>query len=452
MSTIIKYKDNTLTTVENETKTIKTANKWLEDNITLEKTDSEDPAVYQDEDGYIVLDDDGNRISTQSLIAHTNETYVAPTGFAYNKVSVRVPISDVTKSIIDRSIQTMVTENDFPELTSTKSRAFYNCASLKAVDLPNVISIGEYAFDGCSSLVNAYFPNATSVAGYIFNNCTNIETIFLPKVTSVGVQQAFQYNSKLSSIALPSLNNSGLGGYLFRGDVSLRTVDIGKNATNIGSYVFRNCTALNTLIFRKTSIFALTNTNAFDDSSLASGGTGCTIYIPKSLYDQLGTGTNDYQSATNWSTIYGYGTITFATIEESPFEKYYGDGTPIYPNDNLIFMPYCTDGDNMPDGQAATSGTFLATPFMRIDGGEKYYTNITSYYDSSNREYNQKIYYYDVCMEYLGGSVGRNQITSAEPMGTMHQVVAPEDARFARIVFRTEYSNTAYFGKSGVIK
>lgn len=63
-------------------------------------------------------------------------------------------------------------------------------------------------------------------------------------------------------------------------------------------------------------IYFTSNSNVF-----ASGGTGGTIYIPKSLYDHLGDGSEyDYKAATNWSTIDSYGTITWAQIEGSEYE------------------------------------------------------------------------------------------------------------------------------------
>ena len=82
----------------------------------------------------------------------------------------------------------------------------------------------------------------------------------------------------------------------------------------------------------------LGNINAFANTPFKSGGTGGTIYIPKSLYDHLGDGTaNDYKAATNWSTVDGYGTITWKSIESTHTDPnapidltlYYADGTPI---------------------------------------------------------------------------------------------------------------------------
>jgi len=92
--------------------------------------------------------------------------------------------------------------------------------------------------------------------------------------------------------------------------------------------LFRN-SSVTTIILRCTSVATLYNGKVFNGTAFASGGTGGTIYIPKTLYDQLGTGTNDYQSSVYWSTVHGYGTITWLPIEGSQYENYYADGTPI---------------------------------------------------------------------------------------------------------------------------
>lgn len=85
---------------------------------------------------------------------------------------------------------------------------------------------------------------------------------------------------------------------------------------------FSNCSALDTLILRKSSSLCSLASNALNATKFKNGGAGGTIYIPKALYDHLGDGTSlDYKSATNWSTYDGYGTITWAKIEGSAYES-----------------------------------------------------------------------------------------------------------------------------------
>ena len=140
----------------------------------------------------------------------------------------------------------------------------------------NVTSMGKNAFQGCWNLKEAHFPALTSVntSGYCFNQCYELLVLDLGYLDTIRTNMMSQ-SSKLATIILR----------------------------------------------RSTAITALGSTNAFNAGRFASGGAGGTIYIPKALYDHLGDGTSlDYQHATNWSTIYGYGTITWAKIEGSIYE------------------------------------------------------------------------------------------------------------------------------------
>ena len=105
---------------------------------------------------------------------------------------------------------------------------------------------------------------------------------------------------------------------------------LGGSDGGIGGSCFLNTNTLKELILRADSVTPLGNLNSFNGTPFASGGSGGTIYIPKALYDHLGDGTAlDYKSATNWSTMDGYGTITWAKIEGSYYETHYADGTVI---------------------------------------------------------------------------------------------------------------------------
>lgn len=139
----------------------------------------------------------------------------------------------------------------------------------------------------------------------------------------------FSGNSFIQKIVLPSVE--GIWQECFRSCTSLTAVDLGPSCTQLGNQqVFGSDAALTIIILRRTSIVSLGNANSFNGTPFKSGGTGGTIYIRKTLYDHLGDGTSDdYQAATNWSTIHGYGTITWAKIEGSRYENAYADGTPI---------------------------------------------------------------------------------------------------------------------------
>ena len=59
MSTTVSYKNNTITTATNQTKTLLTAGKWLEDDITIIDVTTTNN-VTQDQNGYIVLPSTGS--------------------------------------------------------------------------------------------------------------------------------------------------------------------------------------------------------------------------------------------------------------------------------------------------------------------------------------------------------------------------------------------------------
>lgn len=177
------------------------------------------------------------------------------------------------------------------------------------LDMGNTV-MKERMFNSAKALLTAKIWNIADASGqygqYIFYNCTNLQTAVLTG----------------SNARLPSNT--------FLSCTSLTKVDLaGGIKLSYGSSL-SGATSLNVLVIRDSSVIALGNTNVFNNTPFKSGGTGGTIYIPKALYDHLGDGGSyDYKAATNWSTINGYGTITWAKIEGSQYESYYADGTPI---------------------------------------------------------------------------------------------------------------------------
>lgn len=176
--------------------------------------------------------------------------------------------------------------------------------TLTSVTVTSVL-LGRSIFRGYTPLVEFHAPNAERFEGGYTVYGTSLTTLALPKI------------KRLLQFA-PLGNNT-----------KLTTLDLGPDIYEMSGSAFNGNTIMNTLIIRSSTIPALGGTGAFTGTPFASGGTGGTIYIPKSLYDALGTGTNDYKAATNWSVIDGYGTITWAKIEGSQYENYYADGTPI---------------------------------------------------------------------------------------------------------------------------
>lgn len=132
------------------------------------------------------------------------------------------------------------------------------------------------------------------------------------------------------AIAFPKFTGNSNNAQAFNGNNYTRIVDFGPTLTQIRPSQLQNAYKLDTLILRCSTLVTLGNINNVVGTKFKSGGTGGTIYIPKVLYDHLGDGSSsDYQSATNWVTVYEYGTITWAQIEGSQYENYYADGTRV---------------------------------------------------------------------------------------------------------------------------
>lgn len=185
-------------------------------------------------------------------------------------------------------------------ITNVRVYSFYEYQGITGFSSSSVTHIKGAAFRNCRNLVNVHIPNLSDISngGDIFNSCEKLQQAMFPRITS-GAGSAQFYNCKALSV-----------------------VDLGK-ATTIGSNFFTSCTVLSTIILRRdTNITSLGNINSFNGTPFASGGSGGTIYIPESLYNHLGDNTSlDYQKATNWATLHGYGTITWAKLEGSQYEN-----------------------------------------------------------------------------------------------------------------------------------
>ena len=84
---------------------------------------------------------------------------------------------------------TALTSIEIPNsVTSIGEGAFAYCSGLTSVVIPNsVTSIGNYAFYNCENIVSAEIPNSvTSIGGYAFKGCTGLTSIEIPySVTSI---------------------------------------------------------------------------------------------------------------------------------------------------------------------------------------------------------------------------------------------------------------------------
>ena len=281
------------------------------------------------------VSDEGKVVSNGALVAQTSDT-VTENGVVdttlIDELTVNVPTGGGGISVDD--IATNTAPSGVVTLgNSVTSIGDYGLAgkSITSIIAPSVTSIAMNALQGTqiTDIDDTNFPSLGVTAQYVMlfriNSLKHLK-LSGQRLTISSGSGALRDMSNLISVELPhcaeNVGNSylGMGASCFAADKNLELVDIGSCRT-IGNMGFYNCNKLNVLIMRYTSIVTLANSAALANGTpFRSGGAGGHIYIPKVLYDQLGTGTNDYKAATNWSTVDGYGTITWHQIEGSIYE------------------------------------------------------------------------------------------------------------------------------------
>ena len=294
MSTAVTYKGEILTTIDNATKKLLTAWKYCEDDFTLVDATTEDTLLK-------ALRNQVTSVSDNDL------TSIRSYGLAY---------------------MTALTSASFPELQTINSYAFYDDYNIvwNGWPFPKAKSIGNYAFRYCYGLTGEIVlpSTVTSIGQYSFASCKNITKLTATgNITTLGtytfVGASADHKMNIEEIHLPNLG-TGIALNLNFGSTTaanacqkLKVVDIGK-AKSIAANTFANCYALQTLIMRRTSVTTCANVSAFLNTPLRGySGRTAEIYVPESLIDT-------YKAESVWSTINGYGYVTWKKLEGSIYE------------------------------------------------------------------------------------------------------------------------------------
>lgn len=221
-----------------------------------------------------------------------------------------------------------LTSVDFPNLQTINTYSFYNDANLimDGWQFPKAKTIGNYAFRYCYGLTGEVtLPSTvTSIGQYSFASCKNMTKFTATgSITTLGtytfVGASADHKMTMTECHMPNLGTS-IALNLNWGSTTaananqqLEIVDIGK-AKSIAANTFANCYKLSTLIMRRTSVTTCANVSAFLNTPLRGySSRTATIYVPESLIDS-------YKSASVWSTINGYGFVTWKKLEDSIYE------------------------------------------------------------------------------------------------------------------------------------
>lgn len=251
--------------------------------------------------------DEGKVVSNGALVGQTSASYTA--NGTYDTTLIDSATVDVPSGYTADEFASGNMPYDIVLTGSDYRTDAFKGSTIKSMSAPNITN-KQMSFDGCSNLESVYLPNLSRIYTiYMFRNCTSLNKLALPKA---GTWAPSYFDAMFAY-----------------GCSNLEVVDVSQ-VTGLSSNTFNGCAKLKTIIMRHTGVVSAGNVNCFNSSPFASGGSGGDIYIPKSLYDHLGDGTaNDYKAASNWSTIDGYGTITWHAIEGSYYETHYGDDTLI---------------------------------------------------------------------------------------------------------------------------
>ena len=189
-----------------------------------------------------------------------------------------------------------------------------------AITISGVSTISANTFNGCTGITSVYSADAVTINAYAFANISGLLLAKFPEVTgTVNNGYCFQYSGARGNsgtiYVFPKLTASG--NRMFE-RCNAYAIDIGPNFNEIYADMFYNNTEtirIDRLILRKA------------DGIVVLGGANYvrgvqTVYCPSSLI-------STYQGATNWSTRYSQGRISFVAIEGSEYEGYWADGTPI---------------------------------------------------------------------------------------------------------------------------
>lgn len=189
-------------------------------------------------------------------------------------------------AIIQRTISGAYS-ND--RITTVGACAFLGCQALTAIDLPNVTQVNRNAFESCVRLSTINLPKVTALDRGVFANSA-IQQANFPLVTTIG-DNCFYTAKHLISANLPLVTSLPIDSFRLS---TIQTADFAA-ITNINRTAFTDCTKLETLIIRTSSVCVISDISIALRGSKIAAGTGY-IYVPDNLVDS-------YKAATNWVAL-----------------------------------------------------------------------------------------------------------------------------------------------------
>lgn len=192
-------------------------------------------------------------------------------------------------------------EGDIRLNTGDLDNRFRGCRVIKEIDLSNMVLSKQ----------------PTSLSG-TFRDCFHLRKVTLPTIDMskvVRLNELFYTDSCLEEFTMPEGDYSAVTNVssMFYECHNLRTpIIFPKTLTcSLGQSVFASCTQLPCVVFLAETILPLSHVNAFNN--LYNHGRNFHLFVRQSLIEE-------YQTATNWSTIYAANPNFFQPIEGSKWE------------------------------------------------------------------------------------------------------------------------------------
>lgn len=271
------------------------------------------------------INEGGSDVDVEPLTVDANGTYTAPSGTAYNPVTVNVPTGDILPPApTDGNIHLYVyipqdTNGELLKMAVYLNNNGSAIGRIRWGDNSGYESLqaGGYTYGHIYRYSGIYDVSISITSGTIMLDGTaggsglsvygnrasanhyrrgRIMRIYLnDKVTSIGTYALYNcYNLEHISLADVTTIDANAIANVY----ALNSIEIPATVTNIGASAFNNCYNIIEYHFKSTTPPILNNENAFTGIR-----NDCVIYVPHSADHSI---FNAYKTATNWSAYASY--------------------------------------------------------------------------------------------------------------------------------------------------
>lgn len=271
---------------------------------------------------------------------------------------------DTEDGISLNDIKSLILPDETVFLYGGTNNLFSNCTELEHIELPNNLeNIGDYMFSDCDGLASIIIPESVSGIGenafagcdslssitisaddvyigeFAFSNCTSLTSIELPGAMTAINEGLFENCSGLRSIEIPSgvtsVYNASYpndGTAPFEGCSNLTSITLGEGMSEIPSYLFDSCTALESVEIPDSITHlgggAFNSCSNISNITLHEGLRSIDAYelLPNTYYGQesVGISLSIPDSVSSITNTFGYSTLADVTVGSGVTSLEYG--------------------------------------------------------------------------------------------------------------------------------